>query len=107
VQAASGQAARQLTAPAPDLKHMITAADPCGVASLVDEFVGIGRAVPVVLGRHLIKYSAVTTGGGSWQTRHSWASVMGGNLSQVTRRGAVGARGVSPWLSSVGPLDSS
>jgi hypothetical protein len=91
VQAASGQAACQLTAPAPDLKHMITAADPRSPASLVDEFAGIGRAVPVVLGRDLIKYCAVTTGGPSWQTCHTGASVMGGNLSHVACRGAAGA----------------
>src|SRR5262249_60469897 len=46
MQAAGGQAACQLTAPAPDLKHMITGTDPCALASLVDEFTGMGRAVP-------------------------------------------------------------
>src|SRR5262245_64072895 len=82
---------------------MITAADPRRLASLVDEFVGIGRAVPVVLGREVIECRAVTTGGRSWQTCHSWASVIGGNLSHVTCRGAAGARhagisGLSPPL---------
>src|SRR5690242_20155963 len=91
MQAAGGQAARQLTAPAPDLEHMITAADPRGPAGLIDEFVRIGRAVPVVLGRDLIKYRAVTTSRGSGQTCHCWASVMGGNLSHVMCQGADGA----------------
>jgi hypothetical protein len=40
---------------------MISAADPRDPASLVDEFVGISRAVAVVLGRYLIKNLAVTT----------------------------------------------
>jgi hypothetical protein len=61
VQATSDEAARQLTASAPDLKHMITAADPCHPASLVEEFVRIGRTVPVVISRDFIKYLSVTT----------------------------------------------
>jgi hypothetical protein len=60
VQAASEEAARQLAASAPDLKHLIAAADPCDPASLVDEFVGISRTVTVVLSRVLIKNLAVT-----------------------------------------------
>jgi hypothetical protein len=45
---------------------MITAPDPCDLASLVDEFARIGRAAAIVLGRDLIKNLAVTACGGSW-----------------------------------------
>ena len=55
VQAPSDKAARQLAASTPDLKHMITAPDPCDPTSLVDEFVRISRTVAVVLSRHLIE----------------------------------------------------
>jgi hypothetical protein len=50
-----------LAASAPDLEHMITAADPRDPASLVDEFIRISRTVAVVLNRNLIKNLAVTT----------------------------------------------
>jgi hypothetical protein len=40
---------------------MITAPDPRDPASLVDEFVGISRAVAVVLARYRVKNLAVTT----------------------------------------------
>ena len=43
VQAPSDKAACQLAAATSDLKHMITAPDPCDLASLVDEFVRISR----------------------------------------------------------------
>ena len=66
VQAPSDKAARQLPASTPDLKHMITAPDPCDPTSLVDEFVGISRTVAVVLSRDLIKNLAVTTGSRFW-----------------------------------------
>jgi hypothetical protein len=66
VQAPSDKAARQLAASAPDLEHTITAPDPCDPASLVDEFVGIGRTVAVVLGGHVIKNLAVTARRRSW-----------------------------------------
>ena len=66
VQAPSDKAARQLAASTPDLKHAITAPGPRDLASLVDEFVGIGRAATVVLSSDLIKNLAVTTCGGSW-----------------------------------------
>jgi hypothetical protein len=66
VQAPGDKAARQLAASTPDLKHMIAAPDPCDPASLVDEFVRIGRTVPVVLSRNLIKHLAVTTRSGFW-----------------------------------------
>jgi hypothetical protein len=55
VQAPGDQAARQLAASAPDLKHTIAAPDPRDPARLVDEFVRISRAVTVVLSRDLIK----------------------------------------------------
>jgi hypothetical protein len=45
---------------------MITAPDPCDLASLVDEFVRISRAAAVVLGRDLIKNLAVTTCNRFW-----------------------------------------
>jgi hypothetical protein len=45
---------------------MIAAADPRDVASPVDEFVRISRAVAVVLSRDLIEDLAVTTGGRFW-----------------------------------------
>ena len=61
VQAPGGEAARQLAAPAPDLKHMITAPEPRDLASLVEEFVRISRTAAVVLSRDLIKNLAVTT----------------------------------------------
>ncbi|HEX2822777.1 MAG TPA: hypothetical protein VHO07_21800 [Streptosporangiaceae bacterium] len=61
VQAPSEEAARQLAASAPDLKYMITAADPCDQARLVDEFVRIRRTAAVVLSRDLIKNLAVTS----------------------------------------------
>src|SRR5690242_3833075 len=82
---------------------MISAADPCGLAGLANEFVRIGRAAPVVLGCDFIKYGAVTTGGSSGQAGHSRASVMGGNVSHVTCWGAAGAlhaglSGLSPPL---------
>jgi len=66
MQAPSDKAARQLSASAPDLKHMITAPDSCDPASLVEEFVRISRTVAVVLSRHLIKNLAVTTCGRFW-----------------------------------------
>jgi hypothetical protein len=61
VQAPSDKAARQLAASTPNLKHMITAPDPCDPTSLVDEFVRISRTPAVVLSRDLIKNLAVTT----------------------------------------------
>jgi hypothetical protein len=66
VQAPGEKGARQLAAPAPDLKHKITAPDPGDLASLVDEIVGISRTVTVVLSRYLIKNLAVTTRGRFW-----------------------------------------
>jgi hypothetical protein len=66
MQAPGDKAARQLAASTPDLKHMIAAPDPCDPTSLVDEFVRIGRTVPVVLSRDLIKNLAVTTCSGFW-----------------------------------------
>jgi hypothetical protein len=66
VQAPSDKAARQLAASAPDLKYMIAAPDPRDPTSLVDEFVGIGRTVAVVLSRNLIKNLAVTACGRFW-----------------------------------------
>ena len=47
-QAPGDEAARQLAASTPDLKHMITAPDPRDLTSLVDEFVGISRTPAVV-----------------------------------------------------------
>ena len=60
VQAPGDKAARQLAASTPNLKHMITAPDPCDLTSLVNEFVRISRTVAVVLSRDLIKNLAVT-----------------------------------------------
>ena len=74
-QAPGDKAAGQLAAPAPDLKHVITAPDPCDPTSLVDEFVGIGRTTTVVLCRDLIKDLAVTTCGSFWPPCHAPASV--------------------------------
>jgi hypothetical protein len=65
VQAPSEEAPRQLAASAPDLKYVITAADPRDLTPLVDELVGISRTVAVVLSRDLIKDLAVTTCGRS------------------------------------------
>jgi hypothetical protein len=66
VQAPSDKAARQLAASAPDLKHMITAADPCDLTGLVDELVRISRTATVILSRDLIKNLAVTTCSRFW-----------------------------------------
>jgi hypothetical protein len=55
VQAPGDKAARQLAGPAPDLKHMVTAADLGDLTGSVDEFVGISRTVTVVLSRDLIE----------------------------------------------------
>jgi hypothetical protein len=66
MQAPGGKAARQLAASTPNLKHMIAAPDPCDLASLVDEFVRISRAVAVVLSRDLIKDLAVTARSRFW-----------------------------------------
>ena len=55
VQAPSDKAARQLAASTPNLKHMISAPDPCDLTSLVDEFVRVSRTAAVVLSRDLIK----------------------------------------------------
>jgi hypothetical protein len=66
VQAPSDKAARQLAASTPDLKHTITAPDPCDHTSVVDEFVRISRTATVVLSRDLIKNLAVTTGRRFW-----------------------------------------
>ncbi len=66
VQAPRDKAARQLAASTPNLKHTITAPDPCDPASLVDEFVRISRTVAVVLSRDLIKDLAVTTCSRFW-----------------------------------------
>jgi hypothetical protein len=74
VQAPGDKAARQLAASAPDLKHTITAPDPCDPASLVDEFVRISRTAAVVLIRDLIKNLAVTTRSRFWYLCHSMAS---------------------------------
>jgi hypothetical protein len=70
VQAPSDKGARQLAASTPDLKHMITAPDPCDLTSSLDEFVRIGRTAAVVLSRDLIKNLAVTR----WRAiaRRSW-----------------------------------
>ncbi len=70
VQAPGGQAARQLAGSAPDLKHMITAPDPCDLASLIEELVRISRTVAVVLSRDLIKNLAVTTCSRFWEPGH-------------------------------------
>ena len=51
MQAPGGQAVRQLAGSTPDLKHLITAPDPCDLASLVEELVRISRTVAVVLSR--------------------------------------------------------
>ena len=72
VQAPSDKAARQLTASAPDLKHMVTGPDPCHLTSLVDELVRVSRTATVVLSRDLIKNLAVTTCGRFWQPCHLW-----------------------------------
>jgi hypothetical protein len=61
MQAPGDKAARQLAASTPNLKHTITAPDPCDLASLVDEFVRISRAMAIVLSCDLIKNLAVTT----------------------------------------------
>jgi hypothetical protein len=45
---------------------MITAPDPCDLASLIDEFVRISRTAAVILNRDLIKNLAVTTGSRFW-----------------------------------------
>jgi len=66
VQAPSDKTPRQLAAPAPDLKYLITGADPGDPTSLVDEFVRISRAAAVVLSRDLVKNLAVTTCGRFW-----------------------------------------
>jgi hypothetical protein len=66
VQAPGDKAARQLSASAPDLKHMITAPDPCDLTSLVDKFVRIGRTATVILSRDLVKNLAVTTCSRLW-----------------------------------------
>jgi hypothetical protein len=66
VQAPGDKATRQLAASAPDLKYMITAPDPCDLASLVDDFVRISRTAAVVLKRDLIKNLAVTTRSRFW-----------------------------------------
>jgi hypothetical protein len=66
VQAPSDKAVRQLAAPTPDLKHMITAANACDLTSLVDEFVRISRTAAVVFSRDLIKNLAVTTCSRFW-----------------------------------------
>jgi hypothetical protein len=66
VQTPGDKAARQLAASTPDLKHMITAPDPCDPASSADEFVRISRTAPVVLSRDLIKNLAVTTCSRFW-----------------------------------------
>jgi len=66
LQAPSRKAARQLAAPTPDLKHMITAPDPCDLTSLVNKFVRISRTAAVVLSRDLIKNLAVTTRSRFW-----------------------------------------
>jgi hypothetical protein len=75
VQAPGDKAARQLAAPTPDLKHLITAPDPCDLTGLVDQFVRISRTVAVVLSRDLIKNLAVTTCRRLWQPCHPMASV--------------------------------
>ena len=61
VQAPSDKAARQLAGSTPDLKHMITAPDPCDLTSLVDEFVRISRTATVVFSRDIVENLAVTT----------------------------------------------
>jgi hypothetical protein len=66
VQAPSDKAARQLAGSTPNLKHLITAPDPCDLTRLVDEFVGISRPAAVVLSRDFIKNLAVTTCGRFW-----------------------------------------
>ena len=97
-QAPGGKAARQLPAPTPDLKHMITAPDPCDQTSLADELVRISRTAAVVLRRHLIKNPAVTTCSRFWQpcihrppfmpvtaTATSWPRPSSGARSPPTR----------------------
>jgi hypothetical protein len=75
VQAPGDKTARQLAGSAPDLKHVITAPDPCDLTGSVDEFVRISRPATVVLSRDLIKNLAVTTCGRFWLPCHSLASV--------------------------------
>jgi hypothetical protein len=55
---------------------MVTAPDPCDLASLVDEFVRINRTAAVVLSRDLIENLAVTTRRSFWQPCHSWPPFM-------------------------------
>ncbi len=59
VEAAGGQAARQLPAAAPDLEHAVAFPHPGDPAGPSDKLVGIGGAVAVVLGRHLVEDFAV------------------------------------------------
>jgi len=66
VQAPGDKAPRQLAAPAPDLKHLATGADPGDLTSLVDEFVRISRTAAVILSRDLVKNLAVTTCSRFW-----------------------------------------
>jgi hypothetical protein len=66
VQTPNDKAARQLSAAAPDLKHMVTAPDPRDSTRSVDEFVRISRTVAIVLSRDLVKNPAVTTRTSFW-----------------------------------------
>jgi hypothetical protein len=53
------EAARQLAGPAPDLKHPVAIPDVCHLACFVDERIGVGRAIAVVLDRDLVEDLAV------------------------------------------------
>jgi hypothetical protein len=49
----------QLSSPTTDLKHLVAALKAGEEAGKVDQLLGVGWAVPVVLGRHLIEDFAV------------------------------------------------
>ena len=57
--APSQEAAGQLSSPTTDLKHLVTALEAGDLAGEIDQLLGVGWAIPVVLGRHLIEDSAV------------------------------------------------
>jgi len=70
VQGPGGKAARELTAPAADLEHLITGPDTRDLTRLINEFVGIHRADAVILSRYLIKDFAVLACIRHWRPGH-------------------------------------
>ena len=92
VKATSDEAARQLTAAAPDLEHPITTADSRDLTCLIDELVGIGGTTVVIFSRHLVEDPAVAP----CRSRFHHSLNVEDVPDRMARAGGLGAGSASP-----------